>query len=74
MINMCLNVGVGLGGLGVGGQDRCEKGRDHNRPNLVSQKPPNESVTTQTAGEGGEKKQREMREEKEKKSKIVIKI
>lgn len=27
---------------------------DHIRPNLVSRKPPNETGTTQTAGEGGE--------------------
>ena len=56
-------------------QDRCEKERDHNRPNLVSRKPPNETETTQTAGgRRREKKQRKRREEKENKGKIVIEI
>lgn len=49
--------------------DRCVDERDHIRPNLVSLKPPNETGTTQTAGEGGKEAKK-----KNKDRKIVIEI
>lgn len=43
-------------------------------PNLVSRKLPNESGTTQTAGEGGEKKAEKKERGKRRQKKIVIEI